>query len=30
LLARNGFDPDVCREVSTAWVRASIAAAEVE
>ena len=30
LLARNGFDPDVCREVSTAWVRESIAAAEVE
>jgi SOS response regulatory protein OraA/RecX len=30
LLARNGFDPDVCREVSTAWVRDSIAAAEVE
>src|SRR5204862_1627615 len=25
LLARNGFDPDVCREVSTAWVRESIA-----
>jgi regulatory protein len=29
LLARNGFDPDVCREVSTAWVRDSIVA-EVE
>jgi SOS response regulatory protein OraA/RecX len=28
LLARNGFDPDVCREISTAWVRESIAAAE--
>jgi SOS response regulatory protein OraA/RecX len=30
LLARNGFDPDVCREVSTAWVRDSIALAEPE
>jgi SOS response regulatory protein OraA/RecX len=30
LLARNGFDPDVCREVSTAWVRESIATVEVE
>jgi len=28
LLARNGFDPDVCREVSTAFVRETIAAAE--
>ena len=30
LLARNGFDPDVCREVSTAWVRETIAASELE
>jgi SOS response regulatory protein OraA/RecX len=28
LLARNGFDPDVCREVSTAFVRESIAGGE--
>jgi SOS response regulatory protein OraA/RecX len=28
LLARNGFDPDVCREVSTAFVRESIAEAD--
>lgn len=27
LLARSGFGPDVCREISTAWVRESLAAA---
>jgi SOS response regulatory protein OraA/RecX len=30
LLARNGFNPDTCREVSTAFVRDSIAAADSE